>query len=937
MILNINLTYFRIKRQDTSVCYPDLGCFESSGPFGYLDMLPSTPEEINTKFLLYPLSSNRRRSGSQPTEVPFGNITDAFEWAKKGFNSSLPTKIMIHGFGSDCSHIWVYEMRSALLTVEDVNVICVDWANGAILPNYVKASANTRLVGKQLSIFLKGLIDNIRLSVRKMHLIGFSLGAHVAGFAGAELGNLSRITGLDPAGPLFESQDPRARLDQSDADFVDVIHSNGENLILGGLGSWQPMGHVDFYPNGGRMQKGCTNLFVGAVSDIIWSTAVEGRSLCNHRRAYKFFTDSIHPRCHFPAFPCETYDDFLAGQCFPCTDDRKCGNMGYYADRAKGRGQLYLITRDEEPFCAHQYVIKIESSSTEVPIVSYGRIQVTLIGDSLLNETFTLTKKEDEEMRLGDSISRIVVPHPILLPPSNIQLLYTSYNGWLTSGLQQWKIDKIVLSDSYGKSVSICRKNLVLDSGIPVILPLYPGDCNPPRGEKDKISDTRPDDINVSKFVPNIKEDEKNNTIPLGDIILNIPWTNEEENVVDSESESSRAFNTRYPKPTFNPEVNKINRDDISGNKNESETVREVVEPILKPHSSKNARAHNLNKEKSEITEPILAATTSKYGATKTSNNVVDELKSVERTQDEVRYDIYDADKDNDWVPSVVGGSTTKPSEKYKREDDSKSGSHSRPSENFLANGFDTVVRTVQFLPQRIARMFEDAEKYARETILPFVSTYTPRFITDFINPRDRERQQSTPAPRHRYVPLNFEEPKSTTVKTTTPTTTTTTTVKTTPKLTTSTTIKKATSKTTTSKPIIPIKSEDSNKISLKQTTTHKPAKITGTPWTTSTSISKIKLKNSKIETTTPYTHIQKIHKKGEKVSIVYPANTENLWNSFETLVKQDQKSAESTDSQRSINTKRSSAKEIYIDLPVFDNDYTAVKYIPLSNEEAKK
>lgn len=87
--------------------------------------------------------------------------------------------------------------------------------------------------------------------------------------------------------------------------------------------------------------------------------------------------------------------------------------MGYYADRAKGRGQLYLITRDEEPFCgkfsyyavvlcsfqyfsnyfaAHQYMIKLESSLAEVPIVSYGRIQVTLIGDSFLNETFTLTK-----------------------------------------------------------------------------------------------------------------------------------------------------------------------------------------------------------------------------------------------------------------------------------------------------------------------------------------------------------------------------------------------------------------------------------------------------------------------------------------------------------------------------------------------------------------
>lgn len=47
--------------------------------------------------------------------------------------------------------------------------------------------------------------------------------------------NISGL-GLDPAGPLFESQHIKARLDSSDAKFVDVIHSNGENLILGGLG-----------------------------------------------------------------------------------------------------------------------------------------------------------------------------------------------------------------------------------------------------------------------------------------------------------------------------------------------------------------------------------------------------------------------------------------------------------------------------------------------------------------------------------------------------------------------------------------------------------------------------------------------------------------------------------------------------------------------------
>lgn len=50
------------------------------------------------------------------------------------------------------------------------------------------------------------------------------------------------------------------------------------------------------------------------MSDLVlpWAAASpEGRSLCNHRRAYKFFTDSVSPKCHFPAFPCADYDTFL--------------------------------------------------------------------------------------------------------------------------------------------------------------------------------------------------------------------------------------------------------------------------------------------------------------------------------------------------------------------------------------------------------------------------------------------------------------------------------------------------------------------------------------------------------------------------------------------------------------------------------------------------
>lgn len=69
--------------------------------------------------------------------------------------------------------------------------MCVDWSPGSAIPNYVRAAANTRLVGRQLA----KLVRNLNVSLDKVHMIGFSLGAHVAGFAGAELKNVSRITG----------------------------------------------------------------------------------------------------------------------------------------------------------------------------------------------------------------------------------------------------------------------------------------------------------------------------------------------------------------------------------------------------------------------------------------------------------------------------------------------------------------------------------------------------------------------------------------------------------------------------------------------------------------------------------------------------------------------------------------------------------------------
>ena len=45
---------------------------------------------------------------------------------------------------------------------------------------------------------------------------------------------MSNAKGLDPAGPWFENTDPIVRLDPTDATFVDVSHTNGGSLLLGG-------------------------------------------------------------------------------------------------------------------------------------------------------------------------------------------------------------------------------------------------------------------------------------------------------------------------------------------------------------------------------------------------------------------------------------------------------------------------------------------------------------------------------------------------------------------------------------------------------------------------------------------------------------------------------------------------------------------------------
>ncbi|NXN71905.1 LIPR3 protein, partial [Himantopus himantopus] len=142
---------------------------------------------------------------------------------------------------------------------ENINCIAVDWEEGA-KGTYISAVNNIRVIGAEVAYFLETLQKLFRYCLCKIHLIGHSLGAHTAGEAGRRIQGIRRITGLDPAAPYFEGTPPEVRLDPSDANFVDIIHSNAAHFPAIGLGMYNTTGHLDFYPNGGTVMPGCTNL-----------------------------------------------------------------------------------------------------------------------------------------------------------------------------------------------------------------------------------------------------------------------------------------------------------------------------------------------------------------------------------------------------------------------------------------------------------------------------------------------------------------------------------------------------------------------------------------------------------------------------------------------------------------------------------------------------
>ncbi|XP_053613003.1 inactive pancreatic lipase-related protein 1-like [Plodia interpunctella] len=203
--------------------------------------------------------------------------------AATDLKEDVPTVVLVHGHGGSYLTSLNLDVRRELLESEDVNVIVVDWSIYASM-TYAQAQAAVLSVAQ----YLANALRNNDVPPGSLHLVGFNLGAHIAGIAGRLIGGVARVTGLDP------SQSP-IKLSITDAKYVEVIHTDASGTVLSnGIG--EKLGHADFYPNGGRTQPGCAN------------------NECHHNRAWLYFAASIRDKT-FNANCCSTISEKDSNTC----------------------------------------------------------------------------------------------------------------------------------------------------------------------------------------------------------------------------------------------------------------------------------------------------------------------------------------------------------------------------------------------------------------------------------------------------------------------------------------------------------------------------------------------------------------------------------------------------------------------------------------------
>lgn len=130
---------------------------------------------------------------------------------------------------------------------------------------------------------------------------------------------------MDPAWFLYDSCGTKCRISTESGKNVEILHTN-DRII----GNPNQLGHLDFYPNGGKKQPGC-------IFDIF--------GLCSHHRSLLYYLESLTTKRGFYGMQCNSYKHFLSGECRGETEI-----MGGVELSFKKRGSYYLTTNSRKPY-----------------------------------------------------------------------------------------------------------------------------------------------------------------------------------------------------------------------------------------------------------------------------------------------------------------------------------------------------------------------------------------------------------------------------------------------------------------------------------------------------------------------------------------------------------------------------------------------------------